>query len=66
MKNQLCFNVKLRSGARTPTHVSCDPLCVNDDEIAIEGVKKIKATEIANHLSKSLIDFLEEKVKEVD
>lgn len=57
MKNQLCFSLKVRSGARTPVYVSCDPLCVNDDEIAV-GCVKIRATALANHVAESVIRYL--------
>lgn len=53
MKNQLCFTLKVRSGARTEPYIVCDPLCVNDDEILING-KKVSASTI----SKSVISFI--------
>lgn len=53
MKNQLCFTLKVRSGARTEPYIICDPLCVNDDEILING-KKVSASTI----SKSVISFI--------
>lgn len=37
MKNQLCFTLKVRSGARTPIELSCDMLCVNNESINIHG-----------------------------
>ncbi len=37
MKNQLCFTLKVRGGARTPIEVSCDMLCVNNDSINLHG-----------------------------
>jgi hypothetical protein len=53
MVNQLCFTVKIRSGARTPLEVVCDPLCVNDNVIAVkEG--SISASAIAEFIRLSL------------
>jgi hypothetical protein len=63
MKNQLCFSVKVRSGARTPVYVACDPLCVNDDEIAV-GCRRFRATAIANHIGQSVINYLESQIAE--
>lgn len=62
MKNQLCFSLKVRSGIRTPVYVICEPLVKENEEILV-GERRIKATEIANHVTKSVIDFLETQVK---
>jgi hypothetical protein len=59
MKNQLCFTLKVRAGARTPVYVSCDPLCVNDDTINVDGHKLVRATEIANRVAESVCNYLE-------
>jgi hypothetical protein len=37
LKNQLCFTLKVRSGARTPLEITCDPLQVNDCSVKHNG-----------------------------
>lgn len=56
MKNQICFSLKIRSGARTPLYISCDPLCVNDNEISI-GCKKVSASTISKVVISSIIRY---------
>ena len=52
-KNQLCFTLKVRSGARTPLEVCCEQKSVNDNHILNNGFKH-RASSIAYQVEQTI------------